>query len=228
MTKTAQQAFTGFSPQGMRFLRDLKKKNERDWFAEHKEIYETELLAPLQALAADLSSALAKAKIPIAADPRRTAFRIYRDVRFSPDKSPYKTNLGTYLPHDGVRDAPGGLYVHIEPKSCFVAVAFYQLDKPLLHKWRSAMASDPKRFQNVLKSLERASVAISEHGEALKRMPRGFEAYGESPLAKYFRLSSFTVSEQLKDEDVMDKALVDRCVALAVKATPLLEYGWSL
>jgi uncharacterized protein (TIGR02453 family) len=221
------ERFSGFSAQALRFLRDLKKNNDRAWFQARKGLYERELLEPLQALTADLAAALRKAKIPIGADPRRSVFRIYRDVRFSLDKSPYKTNLGTYLPYKGLRDAPGGLYVHVAPKDSFIATAFYQLDKDRLQRWRTAMAAEPKRFQSVLRALERNGVAIGRH-ESLKRMPRGFEDQRESPLAPYFRLGSFIVSEQLADEEVMSERLIDRAVALAKKSKPLLEYGWNL
>ncbi|HZY96818.1 MAG TPA: TIGR02453 family protein [Candidatus Cybelea sp.] len=222
------EKFCGFSPAALRFLRDLKKNNNRVWFQARKEVYERELLAPLQALTADVASALRKARIPIDADPKRAVFRIYRDVRFSRDKSPYKTNLGTYLPYKGLRDTAGGLYIHVEPKASFMAVAFYQLDKPLLHRWREAMASEPKRFQAMLRALERNGVQIFEQEDALKRMPRGFESQGESPIARYFRVPSFTVSEKLSDQDVADKRLVGRCVSLVKKAKPLLEFGWNL
>src|SRR5271165_2042265 len=116
MPTTKAETFSGFSPKALRFLRDLKKNNERAWFQPRKEIYESALLAPLQMLSIDVTNALRKARIPIAADPRHAHFRIYRDIRFSRDKSPYKTNLGTYLPYKGIRGAPGGLYIHIEPK----------------------------------------------------------------------------------------------------------------
>ncbi|MBV8244297.1 MAG: DUF2461 domain-containing protein [Candidatus Eremiobacteraeota bacterium] len=223
-----EKRFDGFSPAALRFLRDLKKNNERAWFQARKERYETELLAPLQALTADLATALQKEKIPIAADPKRPTFRIYRDVRFSRDKSPYKTNLGTYLPYKGQRGAPGGLYVHIEPKESFAAVAFYELDRPLLERWRRAMAEDPKRFEKVLRALERNGAAIYEQENALKRMPRGFEAHAQSPIAQYFRYPSFTVSEELADADLGDRRLVARCVDLVRRARPLLDYGWAV
>jgi uncharacterized protein (TIGR02453 family) len=226
--RPATEKFQGFSPQALRFLRDLKKNNDRVWFQANKEIYERELLAPLQALTAGLATALRRAKIPIDADPRRAVFRIYRDVRFSPDKSPYKTNLGTYLPYRGIRGAPGGLYVHVVPKESFVATGFYQLEKEQLLLWRGAMAAEPKRFARVLGALERNGAAIGEHGEALKRMPRGFEEHAASPIARYFRVSSFMTSEDLSDDDVMDETLIDRCVGLVKKAKPLLEYGWEL
>ncbi len=228
MKRPAPLTFSGFSPQALRFLRDLKKNNQREWFQARKTVYENELLAPLQALAADVSGAMRRSKIPIGADPRRASFRIYRDVRFSHDKSPYKTNLGTYLPHNGVRDAPGGLYIHIEPKASFMAVAFYQLDKPLLQRWRAAMAKEPAVFERVLRALERNGTRIAEQEDALKRMPRGFEAQADSPIAKYFRQPSFVASETLSDDDVMDKQLIERSVRLAKKAKLLLEYGWRI
>jgi uncharacterized protein (TIGR02453 family) len=155
MPTTTSPTFSGFSPEGLRFLRDLAKHNERQWFTPRKHMYETELLEQLRALIADATAAMHRAKIPIGAAPKRSFFRIYRDIRFSPDKRPYKTNLGAYLPHDGSHDAPGGLYVHIQPKNSFMAIAFYQIEKPLLQRWRTAMASAPKRFEEVLCALER-------------------------------------------------------------------------
>jgi uncharacterized protein (TIGR02453 family) len=226
--QTSTERFQGFSPQALRFLRDLRKNNDRAWFQARKELYERELLAPLHALTAGLATALRRAKIPIDADPRRAVFRIYRDVRFSPDKSPYKTNLGTYLPYRGIRGAPGGLYVHVAPRESFVATGFYQLEKDQLLRWRAAMAAEPKRFAGVLRALERNGAAISEHGDALKRMPRGFEDQAASPVAAHFRVSSFMTSEDLSDDDVTDQALIGRCVALVKKSKPLLEYGWEL
>lgn len=228
MAKATVNEFPGFSPQALKFLRELKKNNDRAWFAPRKELYERTCLAPLRALTADLARALHKARIPIDIDASRVGFRIYRDVRFSHDKSPYKTNLGTYLPHRGMRGAPGGLYIHVAPKESFAVAGFYQLDKAALQRWREAMASDPKRFQSVLRTLERNDLALSEQEDALKRMPRGFEALAESPIAAYFRIGTFMVSEKLSDGDLADAGLIERCVALAKKAKPLLEYGWDV
>ncbi len=228
MAKATADEFTGFSPQALKFLRDLKKNNDRAWFAPRKELYERECLAPLRALTVDLASALRKAKIPIDVDPSRVGFRIYRDVRFSHDKSPYKTNLGTYLPHRGIRGAPGGLYIHLTPKESFAVAGFYQLDKEAVQRWREAMASDPRRFQGVLRALERNGLALSEQEDALKRMPRGFEALAESPIAAYFKIGTFMVSEKLSDIDVADAGLIKRSLALVKKSKPLLEYGWDV
>ena len=228
MAKAPAGAFTGFSPQALKFLSDLKKNNDRAWFAPRKELYERECLTPLRALTVDLARALRKAKIPIDADPSRVGFRIYRDVRFSPDKSPYKTNLGTYLPYRGIRGAPGGLYIHVAPKESFAVAGFYQLDKEPLQRWREAMASDPKRFQTVLRALERNDLELSHAHATLKRMPRGFEALAESPIAGYFKIGTFMVSEKLSDADLGGARLIAKSLALVRNAKPLLEYGWDV
>jgi len=220
-----QERFEGFSKAGLQFLRDLAKHNDRSWFQPRKPTYETELLEPLQALVADATAAMRKAKIALAADPTRPSFRIYRDIRFSRDKSPYKTNLGAYLPPGGRRGEQGGIYVHIQPKQSFMAVGYYELDKDRLMRWRTAMAKTPKGFQAMLAALKRNGVSLSEHHEDLKRMPRGFEAYADSPTAPYFRRTSFMVSERLSDADVGSKRVIARMVALARKAKPFLAYG---
>jgi uncharacterized protein (TIGR02453 family) len=228
MATTSVDKFSGFSLQALKFLRDLRKNNDRAWFVSRKELYERECLAPLRALTVDLASALRKVRLPIDADPSRVGFRIYRDVRFSRDKSPYKTNLGTYLPYRGIRGAPGGLYIHIAPKESFAVAGFYQLDKEPLQRWREAMASDPKRFQSIIRALQRNHLALSEEHETLKRMPRGFESLAESPIAPYFKTSTFMVSQKLSDADVAGEGLIEKSVALVKKAKPLLEYGWDV
>lgn len=219
--------FRGFSKAGMRFLADLAKHNDRAWFQPRKRVYETELLEPLRSLVIDASDALRKAKIPIGAYPTGSIFRIYRDIRFSPDKRPYKTNLGAYLSSTsgGPHAAPGGIYIHIQPKRSFITVAFYELEKDRLARWRRAMAKDPKRFQAMLRQLERNGLEISAQHESLKRMPRGFEDLASSPIARYFRLTSFTAGEELSDAAVGSARLIARIVALARKAKPLLDYG---
>ena len=90
------------------------------------------------------------------------------------------------------------------------------------------MAKDPKRFVAMARALERRGLRISEESEALERMPRGFESQADSPIAKYFRLGSFTVTERLADKDVTSARLVSRMVAMAKKAKPLLDYGRAL
>jgi len=223
--------FPGFDPKALRLLADLAKHNDRAWFAPRKERFANELLAPLALLVDDATAALKKAKIPIGGDRKRSIFRIYRDVRFSNDKSPYKTHVSAYLSYDGGRATPGGLYVHVAPKASFLSIAFYRIEKPMLQRWRGAMAAQPSRFLRVLRALEKNGIPLigpDEDEDSLARMPRGFEAHTSSELAPYFRLRNFCVHVELADADVCSPSLVDRMVALARAAKPLLDYGWSL
>jgi len=225
--RPAASAFSGFSAEALKFLRDLAKHNDRAWFAPRKTFYEEHVLEPLRGLVMHAGEAMRKARIPLGSDPRSGTFRIYRDVRFSPDKSPYKTNLGAFLAHNGNHDTPGGMYDHIQPANSFIAIGFYRLDKPYLQRWRESMAQNAKKFESALRTLDRNGLSLSESEDRLKRMPRGFEAQAESPLAPYFRRSSFMVSENLSDAQVCSPQIIERMVDGAKRAKPLLEYGWS-
>jgi uncharacterized protein (TIGR02453 family) len=230
MAAVVTERFEGFSPDGMAFLRGLAKHNDRTWFAPRKTIYETELLGPLRALVEELSVRLARQRVPIGGVPQRAIFRIYRDVRFSPDKRPYKTHVSAYLSPGGGRGTPGGLYVHVQPGESFMAAAFHEIDAPLLLRWRQAIVADPKRFRTMVRALERNSLALPdphEREDALKRLPRGFSDAPEE-VADYLRLRSFTVHRNLTDAEVGSRKLVDAAARFTTDALPLLRYGWSL
>lgn len=223
--------FEGFPPRGLRFLRDLAKHNDRTWFLPRKHIYEEDLLLPMQRLVVELSDRFARRRIPIFGDVRRSIFRIYRDVRFTREKLPYKTHFAAYLSPDGGRHTPGGLYIHIAPKGAFLSLAFYDLDRALLHRWRTAMAERPKEFAAVLRALARAKVALippDEEEDALQRMPRGFTHLAETKLGPYFRLRHFLVHEDLDAKTVGSRVLLERSVRFVQRCLPLLVYGWRL
>lgn len=223
--------FQGFPLGGLRFLEQLAKHNERDFFGPRKERYERELGAPLRAFVAEASEALRRAKIPIGGDAKRSIFRIYRDIRFSADKRPYKTNVAAYLSYDGGRDTPGGLYVHVQPGRSFFSVAFYNIDKPILERWRREMAFRPARFRKVVRSLARARLEIAppeEWDDALVRMPRGYQDCAQSDLAPYFRLRSFCIRRRLTLAELTSRRMLDAAVAFVKQTRALLDFGWSL
>jgi len=228
---SARPAFSGFDPKALRLLAGLARHNDRAWFAARKERFERELLEPMEALVADASAALARAKIPIGGDRKRSIFRIYRDVRFSADKRPYKTHLAAYLSYDGGRTTPGGVYVHIEPKRCFMGIAFYRIEKPMLQRWRASMAARPAAFRRVVAALAKKGLAIDgpdADEDSLARMPRGFEHCANADLAPYFRLRSFCIHQEISERDVSSPLVVRRIVQLARDAKPLLDFGWAL
>ncbi len=225
------RTFAGFSDGGLRLLAALARNNERAWFVERKERFEAELFAPMRVLVADTTQALAKAKIPIGGDAKRSIFRIYRDVRFAHDKSPYRLHLAAYLSYDGGRDTPGGIYIHVQPKRAFLSVAFYRIEKPMLQRWRVEMSQRPARFLRVIDAIERGGLAfegVDRSEDVLARVARGFEAYKDTPIAPYLRLRSFCADRPLADTDLRSPELVETIVATARAAKPLLDYGWSL
>src|SRR5438045_378160 len=177
---TAGTGFTGFRPAAFAFFRGLRDNNDPNWFKPRKAVYETEVLAPFRALIAAVTAALAEAGIPLAGDPARSIFRIYRDVRFSPDKRLYKTHAGAVLTRSGEKRDPGLLYLHLEPGASMMAAGFWHPEPPLLTRLRRAIVSDPDRFVAIAERLDAAGYPISTD-EALTRLPRGFEAAKAPP-----------------------------------------------
>lgn len=222
----AKPAPTHFPAAGLQFLRDLAKNNDRDWFKPRKELYESSVLEPLRALLAALTASFEAAKVPLRADPAKSVFRVHRDVRFSADKSPYKTQASAILSPAADKSTSGVVYLHLEPGASFVASAFYQPDKDELHRWRVSFVERTAEFQKVLKELQKNGLDLRTD-EALVKMPRDFTEYADSPLAAYFRLKSFILSRPLTDAEVTSPGLVKIVTEFAKKSLPLLEYGWA-
>jgi uncharacterized protein (TIGR02453 family) len=138
--------FPGFPKRTVTFLRDLAAHNDRDWFAAHKADYETSVLAPARAFVLAMGGRLRRLTPAIRYDPRANGslFRIYRDTRFSPDKSPYKTNLGIFFWEGaGPRMDCPGYYFHLEPPTLMLGGGLYAFSRPLLERYRRAVA-DPE------------------------------------------------------------------------------------
>jgi uncharacterized protein (TIGR02453 family) len=218
--------FRGFGSQALPFLAALRENNDRDWFAENKSTFVDECDAPLRELVREVGVRLEAEGIPIAPIAKNPVFRIYRDVRFSRDKSPYKTNVGAALYREGDKSRPGLLYIHVEPERSFLAAGFYHPEPPLLKAIRSSIADDPSGFEEVLKALAKAGLDLHD-GEPLARMPKGFEAFADSPVARMIRSRSIIASKPLRDDDLERRDLPEVVVRFAGGALPLLEYVWS-
>ncbi len=219
-------SFSGFGPGATTFLRDLAANNERPWFQAHKSDYETEILTPLRALIEALIPALAAADVPLTGDPAKSIFRIYRDVRFSGDKLPYKTHAGAVLTRGGTKDGSGLLYIHIAPEGSFVASGFHQPEREQLGALREAIYTEPEQFSAVLASLAKSKLTLSPEN-TLQRMPRGFEDAAGTPHEAALRLKSFVVSRPITPSRLGKPALVDDIVLFAQAALPLLRFGWN-
>lgn len=222
----AAPRFAGFRPAAFAFFSELRDNNEPAWFKPRKAIYEAEVLGPFRELIMTVGQASQEAGLPLVGDPRHGIFRIYRDVRFSPDKRLYKTHAGAVLTRSGRRRDPGVLYVHVAPAESMVAAGFWHPEPALLSRLRQSILADPDGFLAVAEGLDAAGSPISTD-ERLSRPPRGFEAAKGTKVAEYIGWKSFTAHAALSDAEMQSPALVDRIVHFARTALPLLEWGWA-
>ncbi|MCU0228508.1 MAG: DUF2461 domain-containing protein [Bryobacterales bacterium] len=168
-------AFPGFSSLALQWLKDLKENNDRDWFQAHKATYEQDLKAPLLALVDSLNQRLA-AELPEyhLDDPAKAPFRIYRDTRFSKDKTPYKTHLSATFPRRGLPDKGSGLYFQISAETVGIAAGSYMPPPDSLLAIRTRIAEQPEDFARIAKDRKLTKLLGVLQGEQLKRTPKGF------------------------------------------------------
>jgi uncharacterized protein (TIGR02453 family) len=161
-----------FRPELFAFLRQLKRHNNRDWFAKNKQRYEEVVRDPALTFISNFAPQLQKLSPHFVADPRPTRgslFRIYRDTRFSHDKRPFKTHVGIHFSHASGKDAHAPVfYLHLEPENPFAAAGVWHPDSNALTKIRTAIVAEPERWAKVRRKLEL-------EGDSLKRPPRGFD-----------------------------------------------------
>ena len=221
--------FHGFSPQAFAFLDGLKKNNDRAWFRDRKETYDSEVKFAMECLLGEFSPARGPSPLPVRGDPKRGLFRVHRDVRFSKDKQPYKTHVGAVLTRSGGKGDPGLVYVHIEPGASFVSAGFYAPDREFLTAWRLRMAERPDEFLETVApfTAPRARYTLRHRG-ALKTLPRGFAEHADSPVAEYLKWKHFLVSRPVTDRQAQSRALVDIVRETGAAAVPLLDYGWQV
>jgi uncharacterized protein (TIGR02453 family) len=207
-------AFSGFPKQTVSFFRALAAHNDRDWFAAHKAEYEAAVLAPARAFVLAMGERLRRLTPGIKFDPRANGslFRIYRDTRFSADKSPYKTNLGIlFWEGSGPRMDCSSYYFHLEPPSLMLGGGLYIFSRPLLERYRRTVA-DPEygpELAAIVKKIA-ARPGYTMGGEHYKRIPAGYDADPESAfLLRHAGL--YAGCEVAIPAELHSAALVDYC-----------------
>ena len=222
--------FAGFPAAAFTFLKGLKRHNARPWFEARREVYEAAVRDPMRALIEAVDIRLARIAPEIVGDPKKSMFRIYRDVRFSNDKSPYKTWASAWFYHrdagKGVgQDAHGGagLYFHLEPGLCELAGGLWMPEKNALAKVRDAIAEDPKGFERAITTpaFKRIYRKLGD-GAVLTRVPRGYDP--EHPAAGWLRYKSFTSSIVISDTQVRSPRLVDMVAKRYEAMVPLVRW----
>jgi uncharacterized protein (TIGR02453 family) len=222
----SEASFSGFSSEAIQFLRDLAVHNERDWFNPRKATFQRDLQEPLAQLVLTTTDLLRKARIPLRADPKRSVFRLYRDTRFSPDKSPYKTHISAVFDRTAQRKTDGILYVHIVPDGSFAVVGFHQPATPDLTNIRESIVDRQRIFLKLVAQLERSGFELTCE-EILKRVPRGFEEFADLPAAEYLKYKSFYIRRPLPNRTVQSKTLPKELVEFARICLPFLKFGWE-
>ncbi len=216
-----------FTPTTFQFLRDLAANNEKPWFEANRATYETAVKLPLAALVDSVAAELRRRDLPLEGDPKRSSFRIHRDVRFSKDKSPYKTAVGTVWYRQGSgKDGAGVLYFHLAPAGCFVASAFYMPQPEVLDAIRERIRVHPEKWLAIKAELDEAGV-VMEDGDPLTRMPKNFEDMKDSPVASAIRMRSFIARHPLPEKFVLSAKLVPALAEYASTSLPLLRFGWT-
>ncbi len=172
--------FTGFSTETVKFLAALKTHNHREWFKRNKATYTAHVLEPAQAFVTDMGERLREIAPDIIFAPQlnRSIFRIYRDTRFSPDKSPYKTHLGIFF-WEGIRprmECPG-FYFHLEPPHLMLGGGFYRFPRSRLEMYRSTVVHPEygAELSEIVSGIHRLT-GYSLGGRHYKRVPPGFDA----------------------------------------------------
>lgn len=209
----------------LKFLKDLKKNNNKPWFDAHRKEYDAaknDFMIFIQSVIDKHSKSDPTIKSISAKD---CLFRINRDVRFSKDKSPYKTNMGAYINRGGKKSLFGGYYFHCEPRQAFVGGGLWMPMPPELNKVRQEIDYNFDTFKKIITSKKFKSVYkdLSRDPEyVLSRVPKGYEA--DNPAAEYLKMKSFVALTSLKDSDLTSKDLLKKTTTAFEALQPLIDF----
>ena len=213
-----------FSPKLFKFLKDLAANNDRDWFQANKDRYEDDLREPAQAFISDFGPRLKKISPHFRADPRKVGgslFRIHRDVRFSKNKSPYKTNSGIQFRHKAGKDAHApGFYLHLEPGNCFAGAGIWHPDGEATKSIRSFLVDNTARWKR-LTGAKRFRETFELAGDSLKRPPRGFDP--DHPLVEDLKRKDFIAVHKLSQKEITARDFLKRYTDLCRTGSALVE-----
>ena len=207
------------------FLRELRKNNDREWFKARKARFEEQVRDPLLRFVADVGPRLAKISPYIVADPRPvggSVFRIYRDTRFSKDKSPYKTNIGAHFKHAAGKDvhAPG-YYLHLEPGNIFAGTGIWRPDSKALGKIRDAIVEDTDLWKKITTRKSFAG-GCTLSGDQLKRPPRGYDK--DHPFIEDLKRKDFVTFTNFTEKDACAADFMTRFVRVCRNAAPFMKF----
>lgn len=202
------------------FLKQLKKNNNREWFADHKDRYLAEL-AQLEAFADALLIEMNKHDVLETETGKKSLFRIYRDTRFAKDKTPYKTHWAGSFKR-ATKKRRGGYYFHIEPGNSFVAGGFWGPEPKDLKRIREEIAYDDKALRKILKSKSFTDTFGTLDGEQVQNAPKGFST--DHPAIDLLRFKQYILMRKFTDKEVLSDDFLKQVNDTFKKMRPFLDY----
>ncbi len=204
------------------FLKDIAANNNRPWLAENRPRYEA-VQTRFAGVAADMIERIARFDPTVAGIPvKTTLYRFYRDTRFSPDKSPFKRHLGTYINPRGKKSAHGGYYLHIEPGACMICVGTYELPSPILRAVRQSIVDNAEAFHALMTAPQLAAWAPRLGETYLKTLPAGFPRDFAYP--QYLRPRQYDLSAHVPDSFFLQKGWEERTAEAFRTMKPFLDF----
>lgn len=194
-----KRGFAGFPPEGIEFFAKLMRNNRREWFQPRKEIFETRLKQPMRELVEALNGELKKFAPDYVTDPDKAIYRIYRDTRFSNDKTPYKDHIAaSFFRRGGSGHGTGGFYCAVSHKEVAIGGGVYMPDAELLMAMRQRIAERHEELRRLLRAKAVRTLLGELQGEQLTRVPKGFPA--DHPAADLLRYKRFILYVELAPE----------------------------
>ena len=213
------------TPKLFAFFRDLKKNNTREWFEANKDRFEGDVREPLLAFIDSFAEPLYKISPHFRADPRKqggSLFRIYRDVRFSKDKTPYKTHAGIHFRHEQAKNAHApGYYLHIEPGEVFAGMGIWHPESKALRAIREHIVAEPAGWKKASRG-KKFLGTVGLVGDKLSRPPKGFDP--EHPLIEDLKFKDFIAITSLPQKFVLNSDLPKELEQLFRAGTPFMRY----
>ena len=221
--KTVAGTFKGFPREGIAFLRDLKENNDRDWFTPRLDEYKDSVRAPMLELVQAVHLAMLKFAPAYVGEPAKCLYRIYRDTRFSKDKTPYKTHAAAAFWRSNMEKNEGaGYYFAISPEEVAIGGGMYMPLPPVLLTTRQRIAADAEGFRETFDTKTVRRLLGELQGEQTKRVPKGFSA--EHPAADLLRFKQYVLSTTLKPDVATSSKLVREIATKFEAMTPFVEF----
>jgi uncharacterized protein (TIGR02453 family) len=215
---------THFTPEALKFLRGLARNNDREWFEARRELYLRAVKTPMLALIDEINASMIEFAPDHVRPPHKVAMRIYRDIRFSPNKQPYKTHLSAWWSRRGMeKTSGGGFYLQISPREVLIAAGVYMPEREQLLALRRWMSAHHESYRATIKQLLKSRTAgfTPNESQPLTRMPKGFAS--DDPADELVRARSWGVSATLPADAALEPTLAREIIRRLQMTTPLIN-----